>query len=131
MFQPEAFLATDEILRRLVRVVAGMVIDEAAIQRNMAVYGPFAATERVLMALVAAGASRQEGHEWIRACSLQAWAALRDGQANPLASLLATDPQISRYLPPEKVQALMIAEAHVGTAPGRALSLAQTIRHTL
>ena len=131
VFQPEAFLATDEILRRLVRVVAGMVIDEAAIQRNMAIYGPFAATERVLMALVAAGASRQEGHEWIRACSLQAWAALRDGQANPLANLLATDPQISRYLPPEKVQALMIAEAHVGTAPGRALSLAQTIRHTL
>ncbi|MEM7336638.1 MAG: adenylosuccinate lyase, partial [Chloroflexota bacterium] len=88
IFQSEGFLATDELLKRSIRIVSEMVIDETAVARNMAIYGPFAATERVLMVLVGAGGSRQDGHEWIRDASLQAWAALREGQDNPLVSLL-------------------------------------------
>ncbi|MEZ4517612.1 MAG: hypothetical protein R3C44_12560 [Chloroflexota bacterium] len=59
-----------------------MTIDEQQVGRNLAHYGPFAATERVLMALVAEGASRQDAHEWIREASLEAWAALRRGEDN-------------------------------------------------
>jgi len=127
IFQAEGFLAVDELLLRAERIVAEMVIDREAMARNMAVYGPFAATERVLMALVAAGASRQEAHEWIRAASLQAWAALRRGQENPLLALLLADGQIGRLLPSEQVRALMDASAHTGTAGERALAFAQTV----
>ncbi len=128
LFQAESFLATEEMLRRMRRVVQGMVIDEQAIGRNMAMYGPFAATERVLMALVKAGASRQAGHEWIREASLQAWSAVQQGQPNPLSDLLAVDERVSQYLSPEEVGSLMVAEAHVGTAVERALALAQRIQ---
>jgi adenylosuccinate lyase len=128
IFQAEGFLAADELLLRTERIVAEMVIDREAIARNMAVYGPFAATERVLMALVAAGASRQEGHEWIRAASLEAWAALRRGEANPLVDLLADDVAIGRFLPAAQIRALMDASAHTGTAGTRALAFAQTVR---
>ena len=48
--------------------------------RTMQAYGPFAATERLLMALVKAGADRQVMHERIREHSLAAWAA---GQRRP------------------------------------------------
>jgi adenylosuccinate lyase len=124
----EAFLAVDELLRRTSKVVAAMVVDEAAIQRNVIIYGPFAATERVLMALVRAGASRQEGHEWIREASLEAWAALRQGEENPLVGLLVGDERIGQYLAADRVRALMDAGEYVGTAVTRTREFAQTIR---
>ncbi|MBX3055787.1 MAG: adenylosuccinate lyase [Anaerolineae bacterium] len=128
IFQADGFLATDEMLRRAIRLAREMAIDERAIARNMAIYGPFAATERVLMALVAAGASRQDAHEWIREASLQAWAALREGRENPLVENLTQDIQILAYLTAEQVRELMAAEGHVGTAVARARAFAQTIR---
>ncbi len=127
LFQPEAFLAVDEMLRRMTRVITHMHVDEAAIARNMAVYGPFAATERVLMALVMAGANRQEAHEWLREHSLAAWEAIRHGAANPLAGALAADPRLTDKLAPAAVHALMDAGSHTGTAAARARQFAQTI----
>ncbi|MCP4361892.1 MAG: adenylosuccinate lyase [Chloroflexi bacterium] len=131
IFQAEGFLATDELLRRSGRIVQDMVIDEGAIGRNMAVYGPFAATERVLMALVTAGGSRQEGHEWIREASLQAWAALREGRENPLVEILQSDERITRLVPAPQVVALMDARGYTGTAVLRARAFADEIHESL
>ncbi|MCA9970250.1 MAG: adenylosuccinate lyase [Anaerolineales bacterium] len=131
LFQAEGFLATDEMLRRAIRLVGEMTVDEAAIRRNMAVYGPFAATERVLMALVAAGGSRQDGHEWIREASLQAWAALRNGRGNPLVDLLQADARITAHVPAADIPALMDATAHTGTAAARARAFAEMLRQDL
>ena len=127
IFVAEGFLAVDEMLRRTARVVAEMRLDELAMQRNLATYGPFAATERVLMALVGRGADRQAGHEWIRAASLQAWEAMRQGLANPLVDLLVGDGEIGRYLSRPEIEELMAAEAHVGTAAVRARQMAQLV----
>src|SRR5690606_37645894 len=52
---PQAFHAAEEILRRAQRIIAGLRIDANAIRHNVALYGTFAATERVLMAAVRAG----------------------------------------------------------------------------
>lgn len=131
LFIAEGFLAVDEMLLRMVKVAQDMRLNETIMARNMSVYGPFAATERVLMALVAAGASRQDGHEWLRSASLQAWEAIQQGQANPLIQLLAQDEQILAYLTAEQIQNLMAAEAHVGTAPGRARHMAHLVQTTV
>ncbi|MBM3153030.1 MAG: adenylosuccinate lyase, partial [Chloroflexi bacterium] len=88
---PEAFLAADEMLRTTRLILGGLQVDEAAIARNLETYGPFAATERLLMALVKAGAHRQEMHERIRGHAMQAWDAVRAGGENPLAALLCQD----------------------------------------
>ena len=68
---PEAFLCADELLMTAQKLIAGLVINETAIARNFAIYGPFAATEKLLMAAVKAGANRQEMHEVIREHALQ------------------------------------------------------------
>ena len=128
---PEAFLATDEMLKRATRIVREMRLNEDAMARNMGIYGPFAATERVLMALVGAGASRQDAHEWIRDCSLRAWGVTQAGGENTLVELLIEDMAISGYLKPESIRDLMQAEAHVGTAPVRAQQLAHSVRVAL
>lgn len=131
LFQAEGFLATDEMLKRAIQVIEDMVIDKTAVARNMETYGPFAATERVLMAVVAAGGSRQDGHEWIRDASLQAWAAMREGKGNPLVELMMTDENIAQYLSPDEVKELMDANAHTGTAVDRANAFAQLVRETV
>ena len=125
---PEAFLAVDEMLGRVRRIVEGLQIGREAVRRNLATYGPFAATEPLLMALVRAGADRQEMHERIREHSMAAWAAVQRGEANPLADLLTGDEGMARYLPAGAVREVLERGAHAGDAPERARALAATIR---
>jgi len=131
VFLPESFMAVDEMLRRATGLVEGMTFDHEQIGRNLARYGPFAATERVLMAAVRAGADRQETHEWLREASLRAWDAVRREEPNPLADLLAAGERLIAYLPAERIRELMDAGCYTGTAEGRARALAAGIQAQL
>ncbi|MFM8322028.1 MAG: adenylosuccinate lyase [Chloroflexota bacterium] len=128
---PEAFLATDELLRTAQRLVDGLVLNRAAAARNLQIYGPFAAIERVLMALAKAGADRQQMHERLRGHALIAWEALQNGAENPLAAQVTADPQLLAFLPEAELCRLMDASAHLGDAPLRARRLAQQVRARL
>ncbi|HEX2621790.1 MAG TPA: lyase family protein, partial [Phototrophicaceae bacterium] len=128
---PEAFLATDEIIRRTQKILSGLRIDDHAIKRNLAAYGTFAATERVLMEAARHGGDRQQLHEVIREHSLQAWEALRHDQPNPLADSLSRDERITRYIEPPRVHELLKAEGHIGDAQERARRMASMIREKL
>ena len=125
---PEAFLVTDEVLVRAERLMEGMQFWSQPIARNLRDYGVFSATERVLMMAVQAGGDRQEVHEVIREHSLTAWAALAQGQPNPLPQLLAADPRITRLVDAASVPSLLDATAHVGDAEERAHRVAASIK---
>lgn len=127
LFLPESFLAVDEMLRRATGLVEGMTFDHDQIGRNLARYGPFAATERVLMAAVRNGADRQDVHEWLREASLQAWEATRREEPNPLVALLTADERLTAYLAADEVHRLMDAGGYVGTAALRAKSFVADI----
>lgn len=125
---PEAFLATDELLLAATRLIEGMQHWPAASERLLQAYGVFAASERVIMEGVKAGGDRQVLHEIIRRHSLQAWAAVQAGQANPLADLLAQDAGLLAWMPAERIRALLDASNYVGEAPQRARAVAQMAR---
>ena len=125
---PGAFLATDELLRRAHRILSGLMIHQQAISRNVEAYGTFAATERLLMELVQAGADRQAMHEVIRQHAIASWQAVQAGEPNPLADRLAADATVLRYIPAEQVRALLDATGYVGDAPERARRMAAMIR---
>lgn len=125
---PDAFLAIDEILTRLTRIIQGLQVGREAIARNLAIYGPFSATEPLLMELVKAGADRQAMHETIRGCSMTAWAAIQAGQPNPLVELLAADNDVLRWLPAETVRSVLARGADTGDAASRCLALSDRIR---
>jgi adenylosuccinate lyase len=99
--------------------------------RNLARYGPFAATERVLVAAVRAGADRQEAHEWLREASLRAWDAIRREEPNPLLTLVVEDSRLQSYLAEAEIRGLMDAEGYTGTASARARELAAEIRRII
>ncbi|MGD1994039.1 MAG: adenylosuccinate lyase [Anaerolineae bacterium] len=128
---PGAFLASDELLRRGHRILRGLHIHDEATARNLAAYGTFAATERLLMELVRAGADRQAMHEVIRGHAMAAWPRVWAGEPNPLADRLAADPQVLRYLPADRVREYLDAAGYVGDAPGRARQMAAAIRRHL
>ncbi|NDJ76875.1 MAG: adenylosuccinate lyase [Chloroflexi bacterium] len=125
---PGMFLAVDEMLVQAERLLSGLVINEASIRRNLATYGPFAASEPLLMALVRAGADRQVMHERLREHSLAAWAVLGAGEPNPLLELVTGDAVLLEYLPADAIRDAMDSGTYVGDAPQRARALADHIR---
>jgi adenylosuccinate lyase len=126
---PEAFLAADEILARTARLVAALDVDEQAIDKNLARYGPFAALEPLLMACARAGADRQEMHEVLRRHAMEAWARVASGEDNPLADALAADPAVTRYVAPDEMRQILASPARsVGDAPQRARAMARAAR---
>jgi adenylosuccinate lyase len=128
VFLPEAFLLMDESLTRSTNLVRRMNFWPGPIQRNLAAYGIFAATERVLMAAVKAGGDRQELHEVIREHSMAAWAAVQAGSPNPLRDLIAADERAMRYVDQDRLDELLDATHHVGDAPERTRRLIALIR---
>ena len=125
---PQAFLAADEMLRRAAQLIRDLHIDPEAVARTLATYGTFAASERLLMELVKAGADRQAMHELVRSHSMAAWRAVAGGQPNPLIDRLSADPQVTAYLEPERVRSLLKADGYVGDAPERARQMAERLR---
>ncbi len=124
---PEAFLAADEILIVATQVVRGLKVNTAQIARNMRTYGVFAATERLLMALVKAGADRQQIHEAIRQHAMRAWEAVSAGAPNPLVDDLCADAQLTRFLNPAAMRALLHVDAYTGDAAARAKTFAEHV----
>ncbi len=128
---PAAFLAVDEILRTVHRLVCHFRIDREAVARNVALYGTFSAVERLLMVMGRAGADRQAMHERLREYSMQAWGQVKAGGANPLPDMLSADEEITRYVPAREVRILLDASRYVGDAPERARALAAQVRAAL
>jgi adenylosuccinate lyase len=116
---PQAFLAVDAMLGLARRVVEGLTVQEEGIARNLFIYGPFAATEALLMELVKAGADRQAMHELIRQHSMVSWEAIQRGEENPLIERLRADETVLSYLRAEEVDALLDVSGYVGDAPAR------------
>lgn len=114
---PEAFLASDEMLRLATRILAGLRTNAVAMQRNVAIYAPFANSTALLAHLASAGGDRQALHEVLRGHALAAWAAVERGEANPLVDLLAADAQVSALLPAARVRSILAAPPDLGLAP--------------
>lgn len=89
---PEAFLATDAVLRLMANICSGIVVHEQANAKMLANALPFLATENLLMAAVKRGGDRQALHEIIRTHSLAAKERLASGEGNDLAERLGGDP---------------------------------------
>jgi adenylosuccinate lyase len=119
------------LLRTANGIFNKLSVNETAIAHNLSIYAPFAATERVLMALVKAGADRQEMHERIRSLAMKAWDVVSRGGENPLVDELCQDAEVSEYLPEQEVRRLLSAGSHVGDAAERARALAKAIWETV
>ena len=87
---PEGFLCADAILRLARNVTDGLHVNEKIVAKAVADYLPFIATENILMEGVKHGGNRQELHEIIRSCSMNATAKMKNGEPFDLLADLAS-----------------------------------------
>jgi adenylosuccinate lyase len=92
---PQAFLLTDAILKLYMNISSDMVVFPKQIERHLLQELPFMATEKILMAGVKKGKSRQSLHEVIKVHSLAAGKVVKEeGKNNDLLQRLAADEEI-------------------------------------
>ena len=106
---PEGFLCADAVLRLAQNVTDGLHVNEKIVEKTVNEYLPFIATENLMMEAVKRGGDRQEIHEIIRKCSMEATAKMKNGEECDLLSRLAkeetfglTEEEMKEILKPEK-----------------------------
>lgn len=86
---PEGFLCADAILRLAQNVTDGLHVNEKIVEKTVREYLPFIATENLMMEGVKNGGDRQQLHEIIRTCSMDATAKMKNGERWDLLADLA------------------------------------------
>ena len=109
---PEGFLCADAILRLAKNVTSGLVVNEAIVEATVREFLPFIATENILMEGVKRGGDRQELHEVIRTCSMEATANMKAGGKCNLMEILAARPEFGMTL--EELEAVLDPTLYTG-----------------
>lgn len=112
---PEAFLATDGILKILTNVAKGLNVWPEMVKARLDQELPFMATEVILMAAVKAGGNRQDLHERIRKHSLAAMEQVKKfNRPNDFLSRIETDGSFASVA---NLEQLVHPSRFVGLAP--------------
>ena len=101
VFAPDATIALDFALARLAGVVDGLVVDEAAMRRNLESRGGLVYSQRVLLALIEHGMSREEAYALVQEIALGVWEEGGDFQ-----DALGSDARVAAVLDRDALAAL-------------------------
>ena len=122
---PDAFLALDYMLDRFAWLAGGLVVDAARMRRNLDASHGLVFSQRVLLALVEAGLSRDEAYRLVQRNALAAWEEERD-----FRELLAADAEAGAALDADALaEAFDLADAlrHVDVLFERLAALSERI----
>ena len=86
---PEGFLCADAVLRLAQNVTDGLHVNEKIVEKAVREYLPFIATENLMMEGVKRGGDRQQLHEIVRECSMDATAKMKNGESWDLLAALS------------------------------------------
>ncbi len=116
----DTFLGTDSVLNLMLDIFSpdtekqnGFRIHPAVALKRLAEEMPFMATEEVMMEAVKAGADRQEVHEIIRKCSLEARQNIDNGRENNMVDLMAEEAVLG--VPSSQRDKMMDPMRYIGT----------------
>ena len=126
---PEGFLCADAILRLVQNVTDGLHVNEKIVDRTLREYLPFSATENLLMEAVKRGGDRQELHEIIRRCSMEATARMKDGESCDLLARLAAEERFGLTL--EEMEELLDPKLYTGRCAEQVTRFLEKVRPLL
>ncbi|HEX4765641.1 MAG TPA: adenylosuccinate lyase [Lichenihabitans sp.] len=101
MIGPDATITLDFALHRLTGVIDKLLVYPDNMRRNLDRLGGLVHSQRVLLALTQAGASREEAYGLVQRNAMRVWR----GEGDFLAFLKA-DPEVTAILPAEKIEPL-------------------------
>ena len=107
---PDATITLDFALGRLTGVVDKLLVHPARMQKNLDRMGGLVHSQRVLLALTQAGASREESYVLVQRNAMKVWDS--DGQLS-LLELLKTDADVTAKLSADELTALFDLGYHM------------------
>ena len=122
IFVPHSFILLDDMLVKMERLFAGLVVNKDRMVENLARAGSVIMAESVMLALVSKGMGRQEAHELIRKCSMDAQRAGEDFKATLMANK-----SVAALLSEEEVVSALDPRAYLGTAGHTVDSILRTV----
>jgi adenylosuccinate lyase len=99
---PDATITLDFALARLTELIDKLLVYPERMQKNLDRMGGLVHSQRVLLALTQAGASREQAYDLVQRNAMKVWEA--DG-ALSLMALLKADPDVAALLSPEEIEA--------------------------
>jgi len=97
---PDATLTLDYMLNEMAELVRDLVVYPERMQQNLESSGGLIYSQRLLLALIEQGLSRQEAYDAVQRCALRSWKEKR-----PFREMLTGDRVVSRHLTPEEIDA--------------------------
>lgn len=126
---PEGFLCADAILRLAQNVTGGLVVNEKVIEKTVMEYLPFIVTENLMMEAVKKGGDRQEIHETIRKCSMEALDRMKTGEECDLTARLAASETFN--MNEAEIRNLLKPELYIGRCIEQVQTYIEKIRPLL
>ena len=106
---PDSTITLDFALARLTQVMDKLVVYPERMQKNLDRMGGLVHSQRVLLALTQAGASREDSYRLVQRNAMKVWES--DG-ALSLLELLKNDPEVTALLPAEEIEARFDLDYH-------------------
>ena len=105
---PDATTTLDFALNRLAGVIDQMIVDPGRMTTNLESLGGLVDSQRVLLALIQVGMSREDAYLAVQRNAMAAW----DGKGR-FSELLKCDPEITRLLDPDSIDGLFDTAYHL------------------
>src|SRR6266446_4360225 len=109
---PDTTTTLDFALSRLTGVVDRLIVYPERMQANLDSLGGLVDSQRVLLALTQAGMSREDAYRLVQSHAMAAWHARGHGDGR-FADRLKRDPEVTRLIPPEKIDGLFDTGYHL------------------
>ena len=123
---PEGFQCADAILRQAQNVTNGLHVNEKIVEKTVREYLPFIATENLMMEGVKHGGDRQQLHEIIRTCSMDATAKMKNGESWDLLADLSQHPEFG--MTKEEMEAVLDPALYTGRCAEQVAAYLETVK---
>ncbi|MBE0523931.1 MAG: adenylosuccinate lyase [Methanosarcinales archaeon] len=123
---PETCVLTDHILKLTEGIVTNLRFYPENIKRNLNLLNGLNMGEAVMIELAKRGVGRQEAHEIVRVCAMEAHETGRH-----MKDVLMSKVEVTQYISPEEIEEIMDPEKYIGTAVEQVEAVVERIRNKL
>ncbi len=105
---PDSTILLDYMLNRLTNMIKKLVVYPDQMAKNLGQLKGLIFSQQILLALAAAGATREDAYQMVQRNAMKVWRGKAD-----FKSLISADPEIAKYLSPDKITELFDVDYHL------------------
>jgi adenylosuccinate lyase len=106
---PDTCILIHFMLKETTNLIKNLLVYPENMERNMNVYGGVIFSQKVLLALVDKGMSREEAYRVVQTCAHTAW----NQQGGNFRDLISKDPSVTQYLSSQEIETCFDPNQHL------------------